>query len=384
VEVSVRALVVGAGIFGLTSARALTTRGWSVVVVDPGPVPHPLAESTDLSKAVRADYGADEDYLALMRRALDGWRRWNAEGGQELFHENGVTYLTRCPMQPGGFEYESWIRLTRDGFPVERLDAAAIARRFPAWREGSYVDGYVNGQGGWAESGRVVARLAEGLDVRGGVPVRALRGDDRIDGVVLADGTVMEADVVVVAAGAWTGDLVPWIAPCLRAVGQPVFHLRPARPERFAEPGFLTYGADISRTGWYGFPLHPSGVVKIANHGPGTPMHPGDVAARVVTAAQESSLRAFLVDTFPDLVDAPIVHRRICVYGDTWDEHFWIAPDPERSGLVVAAGGSGHAFKFAPVLGDLIADAVEGRVVPKFRWRPEVRPERGEEEARAR
>ena len=59
-----------------------------------------------------------------------------------------------------------------------------------------------------------------------------------------------------------------------------------------------------------------------------------------------------------------------------------IAPDPERDGLVVAAGGSGHGFKFAPVLGDIIADGVDGAVVPKFRWRPEVRPTRGEEASR--
>ena len=60
---------------------------------------------------------------------------------------------------------------------------------------------------------------------------------------------------------------------------------------------------------------------------------------------------------------------RVCVYCDTLDEHFWIAPDPERRGLIVAAGGSGHAFKFAPLLGEWIGDAVEGKVIERFRWR---------------
>jgi sarcosine oxidase / L-pipecolate oxidase len=71
------------------------------------------------------------------------------------------------------------------------------------------------------------------------------------------------------------------------------------------------------------------------------------------------------------------------VYCDSWDGHFWIAPDPARQGLVLATGGSGHAYKFAPLLGDLIADAVGGRVQPRFRWRPEIRPPRTEEAARA-
>ncbi|MEK7277247.1 MAG: hypothetical protein AAB427_07855 [Chloroflexota bacterium] len=79
------------------------------------------------------------------------------------------------------------------------------------------------------------------------------------------------------------------------------------------------------------------------------------------------------------------VYTRACLYCDTWDGHFWIAPDPAREGVVVATGGSGHGYKFAPVLGGLIADAVEGQRNPyshKFRWRPEVRLRRNEEEAR--
>ncbi len=104
-----------------------------------------------------------------------------------------------------------------------------------------------------------------------------------------------------------------------------------------------------------------------------------------MTPEQRTHLRAFLRDTFPGLADAPIVATRVCVYCDTWDGHFWIAPDPEREGLVVAAGGSGHAFKFAPVVGDVIADAVEGAASPlldRFRWRTGAPPARAEEAAR--
>jgi len=83
----------------------------------------------------------------------------------------------------------------------------------------------------------------------------------------------------------------------------------------------------------------------------------------------------FLRATFPALGDAPIVHRRLCVYGDTLDGHFWIARDPARPSLTIATGGSGHAFKFAPELGPLIADTILGVAHPlahKFRWRPEL------------
>ena len=106
---------------------------------------------------------------------------------------------------------------------------------------------------------------------------------------------------------------------------------------------------------------------------------------RVVTQEETDQLRGFLADTFPALAEAEIVYTRVCLYCDTWDGHFWIAPDPARPGLVMATGGSGHGFKFAPMLGEWIADALEGKANPflqKFRWRPEVHPPRGEEAAR--
>lgn len=385
-----RVVVVGAGIFGVGAALALRRRGADVLLLDPGPLP----ESTDISKAVRLDYGADDAYLALMESALEGWRRWNAEAQARegpLFHEVGVTFLTRSPMAPGGFEHESFQRLTQRGHGPERLDAAAIRARFPAWSTGAYVDGYWNRLGGYAESGRVVARLLREATTAG---VRVLERHtverlheqgSRVAGVVTGEGGVLRADRVVVAAGAWTGHLLPWLGEHLRAVGQPVFHLAPADPGPYQAACFPVFGADISGTGYYGFPVNRDGIVKIANHGVGRVMHPGSETERVVTADDEARLRAFLRETFPGLVDAPLVSTRVCVYGDTRDEHFWIAADPQREGLVVAAGGSGHGFKFAPVIGEIIADASDGVERPdlaRFRWRPEVRPGRGEEAAR--
>jgi glycine/D-amino acid oxidase-like deaminating enzyme len=386
--------VVGAGIFGVTAALALRSRGYGVSLFDPGPLPHPLAESTDISKIVRLDYGPDDAYLALMESAIEGWRRWNEVLGERVFHEVGVVFLSRSPMAPGGFEHESFVRLAARKHPVERLDAAAIRARFPAWSTGAYVDGYWNPIGGYAESGRVVERLLReaaraGVQLFDGYAFERLdeRGS-RVAGIVVRKGgevATFAADGVVVAAGAWTPHLLPSLAPSLRSVGQPVFHLAPSDSSAYQARTFPVFGADIARTGYYGFPANREGVVKIANHGLGRPVHPGSVAERVVTADEEAALRAFLREAFPALADAPIARTRVCVYCDTWDGHFWIAPDPDRQGLVVAAGGSGHAFKFAPVIGDIIADAVEGRASPlldRFRWRPEVRPSHSEEAAR--
>jgi glycine/D-amino acid oxidase-like deaminating enzyme len=97
-------------------------------------------------------------------------------------------------------------------------------------------------------------------------------------------------------------------------------------------------------------------------------------------------LREFVSSTFPALEDAPIVYSRVCMYCDTHDGHFWIAADPDRKGLVLAAGDCGHGFKFAPVLGEIIADAVEEKsnpILQKFCWRPEVPAGSGTDVARS-
>src|SRR6059036_3361172 len=109
------AIVVGAGINGVVAAIELRKRGHQVVLVDPGPLPHPLAASTDISKAVRAAYGADEDYTELAERSIKLWRKWNEEFGIELYHEVGVMFVRRREMNPGDFEHESFKIFERRG-----------------------------------------------------------------------------------------------------------------------------------------------------------------------------------------------------------------------------------------------------------------------------
>jgi glycine/D-amino acid oxidase-like deaminating enzyme len=383
-------IVVGAGINGVTAAIELKKRGHTVVLVDPGPLPHPLAASTDISKAVRAAYGTDEDYTLLAERSIRLWRDWNKEFGVELYHEVGVMFVRRREMKPADFEYESFKILERRGHKIERMNSARLWKRFPAWNPELYRDGILELAAGHVESSRVVGILSEraksaGVGLREGAKFSELdEGDDRVKGIVLDDGQRISGDVVVMAVGAWTPYVLPFTQKFFRATGQPVFHLKPRQPDLFASQRFPVFGADISTTGYYGFPVSREGVVKIANHGPGREMSP-ESTERVVTSEEEKNLREFLSSTFPALADAPIVYSRVCMYCDTDDGHFWIAPDPERRGLIVATGDSGHGFKFAPVLGEIIADAVEGKSNPllqKFRWRPDVRAGEQKEAAR--
>jgi glycine/D-amino acid oxidase-like deaminating enzyme len=387
-----RIIVVGAGINGVTAAIELQNRGHKVVLVDPGPLPHPLAASTDISKAVRAAYGMDEEYTALAERSIELWRKWNKEFGVELYHDVGVMFVRQREMKPGDFEYESFKILEKRGRKVERVNSARIWKRFPAWNHEFYHDGVLELEAGFAESSRVVAILSErakslGVELREGAKFSELNeAGDHVKGIVLYTGQRISGDVVVMTVGAWTPYLLPFTRKFFRASGQPVFHLKPDQPELFAPGCFPVFGADITTTGYYGFPVNRDGVVKIANHGPGREMSP-DSPERGVTHQEGQNLREFLSSTFPTLAEAPIVYSRVCMYCDTHDGHFWIARDPKREGLVIAAGDCGHGFKFAPVLGGIIADAVEQKsnpILEKFRWRPAIRVGTGTDVARFR
>lgn len=368
--------ILGGGIFGITAALELRQRGYEVSVFDRGKLPHPQASSTDITKMIRADYGADSFYSDLMQEAFAGWDEWNIIFPRPLYHETGFLLLTLHPLQAGSLESESLRVLGERHYPIQRLNHSYLQEHFPRWNPTQYVDGYYNARGGWAESGNVVAQLVKIARKKG---VQFYEGEafsefieeqNRIIGFITSSGQKYLAPYHIVAAGAWTPYIIPALKDCLHAVGQPVFHLLPENPTLYNSKIFPGWSADISRTGWYGFPAQEDGVVKVANHGIGLDKHPS--AEEEIPEKYYTALRQFLQESLPDLAKAPIVKTRICMYCDSWDGDFYIDHHLDKEGLMVAAGGSGHGFKFAPVLGKIIADVLEKKPNPfahRFRWR---------------
>jgi glycine/D-amino acid oxidase-like deaminating enzyme len=381
-------VVIGAGVFGLTTACELRRRHWRVTVLDSGRVPREEAASTDVSKIIRMDYGADLLYTAMAESAMAGWDEWNARWSPPLYHQDGFVLLASEPMRPGGYEFESYRVLRERGHPVTRLADLDRSAAIAAWSKERYPDGYFNPRAGWAESGRVVETLLEearGLGVRVAEDTpfaRLIEIGGRVHGVQARNGDDFRADVTILAAGAWTPALLPSLGDVMWTTAQPVIHVDAGPDGRWRAPAFPVWAADIARTGWYGFPALASGAMKIGHHGSGRRLDPD--GARGVLPAEEARVHTFLRDNLPALAGAPIVHRRLCLYCDTFDGDFWIDHDPDRPGLVAAAGDSGHGFKFAPILGGLIADVVEGKRnewARRFAWRRRQRDSR--EAARA-
>lgn len=379
-------LVLGAGAFGLTAALALRARGLDVRVLDPGPLPRPTGSSTDTSRAVRMDYGDDEHHVELARQALEGWREWNERSGESLYHQDGMLFLTRAPWTEDCYEARSHRLLERRGARVERMDEAEITRRYPAFRAGAYVDGYLSHDAGWAHPSRTMRWLlgearAAGVEILEGVAASSLlERSGRVHGVRTEAHGDQEGDLVLVATGPWTLPLLPELRGFLRPAAQPVIYVRPqGDPDRWRAPHLPVWAADISTTGWYAFPADDDGLVKIGHHGLGRELDPD--APREVLPHELQRLEEFFQRDVPGLAGAEVARARTCFYTDTPEGDFLIDRHPEKEGLVVATGGSGHGFKFAPVLGSLIARTAlgEGRE-ERYRW--EGRSSRGTEVSR--
>lgn len=356
--------MVGAGIFGITTAIELRQLGFQVALLNPGTVPNPLAASTDISKAVRMEYGADVEYIKMAAYCMDRWMDWNVQFDTQLYHEVGFLLLTRGLLDSPEYSFERncWENLRSLGYHSERLTQQQIAESFQVFNSQYYIDGIFHARGGYAEASKTVKVLCDYAKSLGVVlyqqeaATNILTGNSKITGVFTQSGMKLNTAQVIICAGNFTPYLLPELKPYFKITGHPVFHIKPSKPAKYMAPQCPVFGADISNTGWYGFPYHPTEqVMKFGKHTSGIELDPNN-QPREIQESEKQDFRNFLKQSLPELAEEPIVFTRRCCYTDTLDGHYWIDRHPEIQGLTVGSGGSGHGFKMAPIIGKMIAD----------------------------
>ncbi|GAB5553506.1 MAG: hypothetical protein Sapg2KO_30970 [Saprospiraceae bacterium] len=386
-------LIIGGGVFGLSAAIELRKRHYQVGLLNPDTLPHHLAASTDISKIVRMDYGSDALYFDMANQAIQAWKEWNERLGQVLYHEVGLLQLMQEDIEQStqSFEWHNRQGLIERGYQPQLLDAQAIKDRYPAINTEYFPHALFNPNAGFVEAAAVIRLWANyarelGVVIHDHQAVSHLNiTSNQLESVGTESGAIFSAGNVIVCAGAYTPYLLPELQSQMKATGHPVFHFLPQHKTAFSSENLPVFTADISNTGWYGFPVHPKeGVVKMARHTNGFTLHPTKDDRRVEDK-EVNDFKNFLSSAFPIAKDDPIVFTRRCLYTDTLDGDFWIDQHPVIRGLSVASGGSGHGMKMGPVLGPLIADMAEGKEHPwleRFRWRSLSRDTIQKEEAR--
>lgn len=340
------ALVVGAGVFGLSTARALAFRGWSVRVIDehgPGRVGPSSAES----RVLRFSHGTDTWYTASASRASRGWRELAAETGRSLFVHCGV--LLMVPANGSGvWELESHGVLRRLGIPVEMLESPAVAACFPM--VGGLDFAVCEPTAGVLRAREAVMALAESA-VAAGVELSrgtAIPGQDR----VLLDGVPTTADLIIWAPGPRLPAIFPGLTSA-RRVRQDSFYLV-APASAAPEPAWL----DTDRR-MYGVPALSGAGIKVV---PDIELEP-DAAGH-----GEADVCAYLWERFPGLRGVPVLRRETCFYTAMPDDHFLLDRHPGMARTWLVGGDSGHGFKHGPAWGEYVSDVVENRTAVSERF----------------
>lgn len=355
-------VVVGAGVVGAATAYALTARGERVLLVEQHARGHHLGSSHGATRIFRQGY-ADPEYVALTTRALALWEALEAAAGEELIVRTGA-------VDHGRPEVVDAIAaaLADADIPHESLTPDQAAARWP----GIAFEGHVltHASAGRIRSERTIEvflTLAErtGLaDLRFDTRVTGLEdhGDDVT--VTLSDGSAVRTASVVAAVGSWAPTLVGELLAG-RGAGLPAIRVTQEQPAHF--PSHLPDAAWPSFVHWadgddvYGL-LTPGEGVKVGFHGTGPVVDP-DHRDFVPVPAEAERLQAYVARYVPG-VDATEPTFISCLYDNSPDEDFVI----DRVGpLTVATGFSGHGFKFAPLLGEMLADLATGGVPhPRF------------------
>ncbi|EPB81331.1 hypothetical protein HMPREF1544_11948 [Mucor circinelloides 1006PhL] len=403
-------IIVGAGCFGLSTAFALSkdkAKNYDIWVYDRGSsIPISDAASTDISKAVRMDYGENTLYMHLAVEAIDAWKQWNIERAEKslvpVYHNTGML-LFSANGQYAEYEKDNMKSIREAGFGdyIEELNAEQLKQRYPYLSDtvdNGYDIAYANKVGGWCNSSESIKHLYNGCVQNG---VNFILGEEagrfkellvdncHIKGIITADKKQHTADRVIVAAGPWTPSVIDMHGQAI-ATGQYVIHFKLSKEDQARMATFPVWSADVSNTGFYGFPCNEKGILKIAKHSTGY-LNPSDALNQTISVPRTQSTnpddtipksalaeaRAFLKKFLPFTDALDVVYSRVCWYSDSIDGDFIIAPHPDYDNLIVATGDSGHAMKFLPVIGDKIRDIVEdidSRYKQAWAWKGKKAP----------
>jgi sarcosine oxidase len=364
-------VVIGLGVMGSAALRSLAGRGARVLGIERFQPGHDRGSSHGATRIIRLSYFEHPSYVRLLREVYPLWRELEAKAGRKLLHITGIAEIGK----PGSELVRGTLAAAREhDLPHEVLNAAELMRRYPAFRVPPEFIAVVQPDGGFVEAEPTVAAQlalarAAGAEIRTNTTIRAI--EPRQDGVrVVTEEGWIDAASVVVAAGAWISKLLPDLPVRLRATRQVLGWFEPRQPEVFDParcPVFLIEGPHGTH---YGFPLQAGAGVKVAKHHHFDEAVDPDDYDRNVSSADEASIRAAVADYLP-AANGKLNAATTCLYTMAPDGDFIIDQLASEPRIIVASPCSGHGFKFAPLIGDIVAElATRGattRDIARFR-----------------
>lgn len=345
--------ILGLGAMGLSALHQAASRGLNVLGIDQFDPPHIQGSSHGETRLIREAYSEDPRYIPLIRRALELWRQHAAEMDGDIFRETGVQYFgpaddPRIEATRAAAAYD--IPLTLTG--PDTSDGKAPFDLPKGW------DHFHETRAGYLGVETYLSQLRQRAEAQGATCLtgRTIRsavyenGQWRIE----LDDRWIKAETAIFTAGPWSHDLIPDLQKHLVLERNTLHWLEAPADDRFTrEAGFRPFVAHLPRNKWiYGFPANEEGQVKIAEHSTGERFSRWHGMDRAIRDKDRTRIEDFCRTYAPSL--GPIRKSVTCMYTMSPDGNFIIDRHPQDKTGVFAAGLSGHGYKFAPVIGELL------------------------------
>jgi sarcosine oxidase len=352
-------IVIGVGGMGSATVFELAKRGQRVLGLEKFDVPHDLGSSHGYTRIIRLAYYEHPSYVMLLKRAYELWDDIERRSGEKLLHKIGS--IDAGPADSWVFK-GSFQSVVEHGIPHEVLTGKELSQRYPGYQLPHDHMVLLQKDGGFLVPERCTVAFANaaiemGAEIHGREDV--LGWEPVGDGVrVHTSRATYEADSLVISAGAWNDNMLPFLNGIAVPERQVLAWFQPERPELFQPERFPVFNLLTKEGRYYGFPVHgvPGFKVGIYHHFE----EQGDPHSFnwEPTPADEEALREFSSRYFPQGT-GPTMTLKTCMFTNTPDKHFVIDLHPDYPQVSFAAGFSGHGYKFASVIGEVMADLAE-------------------------
>ncbi len=350
------AIVIGLGGMGSAALYQLSRRGKRVLGIERFGIAHDMGSSHGVTRIIRLAYHEHPSYVPLIRRAYELWRRLEASTNEQILHITGS--LDAGPHGSSNFT-GSLLSCEEHDIPHEVLTSAEITKRFPGYRLPGETMAVFQEDGGFLLPERCIALFVEQAQTLGATVhanERTLEWQPTESGVrVRTENGEYEAENLVITAGAWASKLLPSLSAAAIPERQVLAWLETLKPQLFTPENFPVFNLIVEEGKYYGFPVYGIPGFKFGRYHHFEEDVDPDAIDRRPNARDEAVLRQFAEKYFPDGAGATS-SMKACMFTNSPDEHFIIDRLPDAPQVVIAAGFSGHGFKFASVIGEILTD----------------------------
>lgn len=358
--------VIGAGVMGAAAAWRLAAKGLSVIVLESRQLLHKEGSSHGRTRILRKAYFENPAYVPMLQKSYKLWDTVQKHSSKPVMRQCGVLYFgpPGCELMAGTAR-----SIEIHGIPHVRLSFEELKARYPLINYSAGDEGIFEPEAGYLYAENAVEAMADrAVGLGAMIYERAeVTGISSTGSMIHIEGETAdwEAGSLVLCAGSWTSSLLPDLQLPLKVTRQVVGWLKPAVPSHFFDSKMPVFAGEADGQFLYGIPcehLSQDALVKVACHAKGAEISPDEPLAGA-DSVDLAVLKRQSERLFGNRL-TEVQQTSVCKYTSTPDGHFILDRHPEMENVWIAAGFSGHGFKFAPVIGDILASWVNQEEVP--------------------